>query len=226
MTDRLFCQVRRFWKNLARSGDSIRQRRGNVLECCVSPRLGYGAQAMKLFALLLILTAAPALADDLPADWEHGNPNGELAKQFPRHARRVIVPSSSEDCTKKSSIQQIGIERTQCYGKCPAYTFIVNRDGTFRYHGDVFVKRRGDWQGTVDPWRLYVIGRYVQDMNYFNLADEYTSRESDEAGAYTIVRTATRKKVVFDYGAAAPAKLIVLEEMIDSLMKDAKWRRR
>jgi hypothetical protein len=172
--------------------------------------------------------AAVAVADDLPADWEHGNPNGEIAKQFPKHARRVIAPISHDDCLKlkKEVIRQIGIERTQCYGKCPAYTFIVNGDGTFRYHGDAFVKRRGDWQGTVDPWRLNIISHYVLEMNYFDLPDEYTSHESDGAGTYTIVRTPTRKKVIFDYGPMAPAKLVVLEEMIDSLMKDAKWKRR
>src|SRR6478735_2467917 len=42
-------------------------------------------------------------------------------------------------------ITEIGIERTRCFGTCPSYTFIVKSDGSFRYNGESFTERAGDW---------------------------------------------------------------------------------
>jgi hypothetical protein len=181
---------------------------------------------VQLCALFLMLTFAMALGEDLPANWEHPGSYGELAKQFPKHPKRHIQSVRDDPCRATDyGIRQIGIERSACFGKCPAYTLIVNGDGTFQYHGKEFTKRRGDWHGTVDAKQLAVILAYISEMGYFKLMDEYTVGYSDLPGAYTMVRTRTRKKIIYNYGDSGPAKLNALQDMIDRLLGDAKWKR-
>lgn len=179
---------------------------------------------VKLASLFFVITTiAAASAVDVPLGFEHGN--GELAKQFPKHSKRHIQKWEYDDCRPADyGIRQIGLERTGCYGECPIYTLIINSDGTFRYHGERFTKRRGNWYGSVENWRLSRVLQYVSEMGYFELYDEYTTNETDGSGAYTLVKSAKRRKIIFDY-AGGPAKLVALEDMIDHLLDDAKWKR-
>lgn len=152
--------------------------------------------------------------------------SGELADQFPKHPKKHLVPTERLENPTKYDIKQIGVEHTACLGTCPVFTLIINNDGTFRYHGEAYVKRRGDWHGTVELGELNRVWRYISEMGYFDLADMYAAGVTDLPSTYSMVTTSGRKKIVCNYGEFGPAKLSALEDMLDHLLDNAKWKRR
>ena len=60
-------------------------------------------------------------------------------------------------------ISEIGIERTVCFGSCPAYSFIVSSNGNFRYEGEKHVKRAGKATGTVSVCEFEQLARFIRD---------------------------------------------------------------
>jgi hypothetical protein len=178
---------------------------------------------MKLCALSFALVTSVASASEI---WEPPAFGGEIARQFPKHPTKHIYTSHDGEChLSQAGTRQIGIERTACFGKCPVYSLVVNSDGTFRYHGEMFTKRHGNWHGSVDAGRLAGVLSYVAEMDYFGFADLYGVNETDMPGTFTLVKTHTRKKVIYDYGNVGPARLVAFEDMIDRLLEGAKWKR-
>ena len=168
---------------------------------------------MKIAFLFLVLTMTTVFG-------------GEIANQLPKHPKNHIFPANYDPFRSTNyGITRIGIEHTGCLGTCPIFTFIINSDGTFRYHGEDYAKRRGDWHGTVDLGRLNPVLRYISEMRFFNLDDEYLMPWTDLPGTYTMVVTRTHKKIVYNYAGFGPAKLAALEDIIDRLLEDAKWKR-
>ena len=167
---------------------------------------------MKLVPLLILCSLSSALG-------------GELADQFPKKPKTHVFRESFDKLMHPGDygIKQIGIERT--VGDCPFFTFMVNRDGTFRYRGEQVAKRRGDWHGTVDAGSLGEIFRYVSEMGYSTLDDKYDPGITDMPGTYTLIVSRHRKKIIFDSGGFGPAKLVALENMIDQLQTTAQWKR-
>jgi hypothetical protein len=60
---------------------------------------------------------------------------GEIASEY--KALAIKTPPMTErdqnfDQTRAedTGITEIGMERTQCYGRCPAYTIVIKSDGT------------------------------------------------------------------------------------------------
>jgi hypothetical protein len=151
---------------------------------------------------------------------------GELRDQFPAHPRKTTQADFPDPTWYPvRRIQEIGLERTRCYYKCPVYTVIIRNDGTFRYHGEEFTEHRGEWHGEVSFGQLAEVMWYVAEMDYFALSDKYISKDTDLPGAYTMVRTRERKKIIYNYGRVGPAKLDVLQKLIDDLLREAKWER-
>lgn len=177
---------------------------------------------MKLSVMIL------AIATSMACGSEPWNPptGGVIGRLFPKHPQ-IHIESPGSEVNRRSylRVEQIGIERTACYGKCPIYSLIVNRDGTFRYFGGAFVKRRGAWHGSVNTVELADVLGYAAEMNYFDLADLYGDETCDVPGVFTLVKTSTRQKAIYDYAGVGPARLKALENMIDRLLERAKWKR-
>ena len=99
---------------------------------------------------------------------------GEIQELY--HASGNVVEQESErrfgDATTHG-ITEIGIERTVCFGACPAYTFIAKSDGTFRYSGEDFVERKGTSTGTVSIHDFSLLAQFIRDSGYMELADRY-----------------------------------------------------
>src|SRR5580692_12083309 len=105
---------------------------------------------MKYFAIVLIVTACSRASAGQISDYyfkaaktNHEERSKSYIQQLAQHAQEAPEISTN------FGITEIGIERSGCFGTCPAYTFIVRSDGTFLYHGDSYVARKGDYTGTI-----------------------------------------------------------------------------
>jgi len=153
---------------------------------------------------------------------------GEISDFHFKNARNKLGEdqksrSHDEIASTNHGITEIGIERTGCFGACPSYTFIVKRDGTFRYKGFDYVERKGEFTGTISTWHFHRLAQFIRDSSFMELEDGYTRMITDSPTTYTMVVMNGKRKTVSNYANAGPTKLWAIEQLIDELMGKAKW---
>ncbi len=135
----------------------------------------------------------------------------------------AVLPGAVNPQPEPTDISAVGIERLRCYAGCPAYTFIVKADGTFRYTGDYGVERLGDYTGTVSRGRLNQVLRAIDDIGFGTFQDTYRAAFLDGPTVYTMVVADGDTKVIENYGNSGPGALWAVEQLIDSLLETAEW---
>ncbi|HEY1813715.1 MAG TPA: DUF6438 domain-containing protein [Kofleriaceae bacterium] len=129
-----------------------------------------------------------------------------------------VVPASSEVMAT--------LERQGCYGWCPIYKITIHRDGRVEYHGEEFVKVRGDAAGHLTPAQLADLDRAFDKAGYFSLADKYTEYDvTDNPTAITsYARDGLTKTITHYFGdEKAPKGLYDLETTIDTIVGTDRW---
>lgn len=121
---------------------------------------------------------------------------------------------------KSESDLLITINRTGCFGDCPAYSARIYADGTVVYVGVYSVKEIGERRHKISQGAIQALIKEFQRLDYWSLKDSY---EADEQGrgetdqqitTTSISLDGKKKQVVNIYG---PKRLDELEERIDSL---------
>jgi Domain of unknown function (DUF6438) len=118
------------------------------------------------------------------------------------------------------------LERTACYGTCPCYKVSIHADGRVEYHGEHFVKRKGDAAGQLTPAQLAALRDAFARADYFKLAASYDHPQiSDAPGVVTSFTDGGRTKTVpHNRGdSTAPADLGRLEDRIDQIVAIEQW---
>jgi hypothetical protein len=130
-----------------------------------------------------------------------------------------------------SSISQISLQRTACFGACPIYTVSIYPDGLVEFYGERFVQSLGNFTARVDPANFTVLADFVGQLGFFELEEEYRVRRepdgsvvavSDLPSRITTVVREDRAKSVLNYF-AGPAELEQLELLIDEMTNSARW---
>ncbi|HEY1269836.1 MAG TPA: DUF6438 domain-containing protein [Candidatus Binatia bacterium] len=134
---------------------------------------------------------------------------------------KVLTPEEAE--ALGPHITEIGIERDGCRGTCPIFTFIVKSDGTFRYTGERYVQHIGTYTGKVSMWDFNLLAEFIKDAGYMQLEDHYALAATDLPAAFTTVVMNGKRKIIYNYGDAAPRRLWAIQELIDSLLVHADW---
>ena len=153
---------------------------------------------------------------------------GEIASIHSNEARdKLGLNSKSRSHEEVEStihgITEIGIERTGCFGTCPAYTFTVKNDGSFRYMGEKFVERTGEFTGSVPVPEFNRLAQFIRDSGYMELEDSYTRSVTDNPTVFTMVVMNGKRRTVRNYANAGPTELWAIEQLIDDLMVKATW---
>ena len=79
------------------------------------------------------------------------------------------IPSGFRDST--STI--ITLERTACFGTCPAYHVTLYGNGTVVYEGESFVAVNGAQKSQVDPQAVKGLVDEFYNVGFFSLRDRY-----------------------------------------------------
>jgi hypothetical protein len=118
------------------------------------------------------------------------------------------------------------LERTACFGTCPVYKLTIRADGRVDYHGEHFVKRKGDATGQLKPAQLAALRNAFARADYGKLADTYDHVSvTDAPSAITSFTDGAVTKTIRHYlgDETAPAELEKLEDRIDQLVGIAQW---
>ena len=131
--------------------------------------------------------------------------------------------SHKEVDSKDHGITEIGLERTTCFGTCPAYTVFIKSNGDVRYWGDKYADRLGEHTGKVNTAAFNELAQFINDSGYMDLEDTYQRLVTDDSTAYTTVVKKGKRKVIKNYANAGPTKLWAIEELIDKLVLSTNW---
>jgi hypothetical protein len=110
----------------------------------------------------------------------------------------------------------ISIERTMCYGTCPAYSVTMRHDGTVTYRGLQHTRVSGNHTWKIDPVAVRALAKEMVSQGYFELKDEYHRMVTDNPTTYTTLTIGTRSKKIKDY-VAGPKVLKDMQRRIDEV---------
>lgn len=118
------------------------------------------------------------------------------------------------------------LERSACYGTCPAYSVTVSGDGTVAFHGGSHVVVRGDQQDHISEPAVKDLFAAFHRADFFSLKDEYTYPVTDNPTYITSIEFDGYRKAVKDYigiSAGMPDAVAQLEEHVDRTVGTWKW---
>ena len=114
------------------------------------------------------------------------------------------------------------LERTPCFGKCPAYTVSIYRSGFAVYDGRTFAPRQGRYTGRVDVATMRTLLGKAEAIGYFDLQDSYDGPVTDLPSTITRIVSGRRdKRILARYKTPPALKAFALEA--DTLLKDVVW---
>jgi Domain of unknown function (DUF6438) len=138
---------------------------------------------------------------------------------------------------------EITLERTTCFGACPAYRLSIDGDGRVRWFGVEYVHDHGERRATVPRKRIAELQRKLDELRFFerdplgNLhgpVDCIRSKTgtsctftdvticSHTSTAVLTVRTGRRTHTVRN-DHCEPSPLEELEELIDDIARTSAW---
>lgn len=130
---------------------------------------------------------------------------------------------------------KITLERTVCYGTCPAYKLTITADGAVVFEGRLFVKKEGATiKSAISQERLKQLIAEFDRVKFFSLEDDYMEDRrvcdelaTDNPTAYTSIRINGKSKTIKHYhgcrGPKVPKELTELENNIDKIVNTAQW---
>jgi ankyrin repeat protein len=180
-----------------------------------------------ILALLILLScSATALAQD--ANGSSGSPYGWTTmggiKRLPHDGRpdaKVEFPQIQDWKSLKISLQ-----RTPCFGSCPAYRVDIYGDGTVTYDGQMFVAISGAHKAKLSDDALRTLFTAFQKADFFWLLDRYAAPITDNPTQVISISFDEHNKTVEDYIGRAvgmPSDVTDLENLIDTVADTKKW---
>ncbi len=115
------------------------------------------------------------------------------------------------------------LERTPCFGKCPAYRINVYRSGLATYKGISHSKFEGDHKGRMSADTLALLLAKAESLGFFAMQDKYDGQVTDLPS--TIIRVISKerdKKVVARH--KIPAEFKELSAYADELLLGVSWQ--
>jgi len=132
-----------------------------------------------------------------------------------------------------ATLPVITLERSTCFGTCPAYKISIYGDGLVIYEGKELVKTKGDADGRITKEAVQQLVREFEKIGYLKLDDEYSTDKNCPEGwtdAPTAITSLTQndktKRVVHYYGCRGlPVleQLTALENKIDEAVNTKRW---
>ena len=141
------------------------------------------------------------------------------AERGPSTALAPAVPVTAG--TAQDPIE-ITLERTVCFGFCPAYRVTLRDDGTVEFEGQQHTKVTGKQAWKIDPAAVRALAKEMQDAGFFDLENEYRALVTDHPTVFTSLRVGSRSKRIRNY-VAGPPRLKEIEQRIDEVAGTKKY---
>jgi Domain of unknown function (DUF6438) len=121
----------------------------------------------------------------------------------------------------------VKLERTECYGTCPAYSVEIHGDGSVEYEGKAYVGKKGKQRAQIAPAALVALAARFEKAGFFHLdwADPCDLVATDHPTAKLTFTTGLRTRTIEDYhgNGCMPKVLRELEDEVDRVGGTARW---
>jgi hypothetical protein len=124
------------------------------------------------------------------------------------------------------STLEFQLERTRCYGSCPAYTVSIAGDGTVRYDGQAFVSIPGRHTAQISPAAVTELIHQFRAANFLSALPRYQSNWTDLPTQALSLHINGQIKTVVDYfglDVGLPLAIHNLETAIDKAAGSERW---
>ena len=125
----------------------------------------------------------------------------------------------------------IQLERSRCFGICPAYTVTIHGDGRVEYNGKSYVKQTGTREGRIGADKIRDLLSDFRKTKFWGITEDYSEEKckgrfcTDMATAVTeLTIKGQTHRVKHYYGCGgAPKSLFDLESAIDKTANSEQW---
>jgi len=118
------------------------------------------------------------------------------------------------------------LERTACYGNCPAYTALLRSDGIAEFCGSGNVELMGNYRATAGQQEILEIMAKLKQVDFFQFAEHYPLNRNyvipDLPYTYTTVNNGSKMKRIAD-NYDSPENLQWFEKELDAFFKQLNW---
>ncbi|PWK27925.1 hypothetical protein LV89_01332 [Arcicella aurantiaca] len=110
------------------------------------------------------------------------------------------------------------LEKTPCYGTCPAFKVIIFDNDSLVYEGFKYVAKEGISSKKIPQGTVNSLIEKFRTAHFFSFKNQYTAQISDFPTTYISFTDQGKTKKIMDYY-QAPQSLKKLEEYISDLVK-------
>lgn len=136
-----------------------------------------------------------------------------------------IPGPSAQRIRERLPIRSIVLERTPCYGSCPAYRLTLTRDGWAEYDGRMFTEREGRFRGGLPIGSFAMLAFATERIHLDEMRASYSVDVTDmPTTTVTVTRSDGRAFSISDYGDQAPPELWLLTTAMDGLAERIAWK--
>ena len=139
-----------------------------------------------------------------------------------RPAPVPTVPKETKDLQADSIY--FTMERTPCFGTCPAYKLTIYDDGSALYEGRRFAPREGRYIGKVDPSKMEALYDMASSRGFFGMEDLYDSNITDLPSVIIRVHAHGQDKQVRSRH-GAPQAFKTFAQEAEQALADVEWTR-
>lgn len=121
---------------------------------------------------------------------------------------------------------RIRLERTVCFGTCPAYTVEIRGDGRVTYTGEAYVAVGGVHRRTISRAAVAELLSLFRAADFYSLDNEYVGGVTDNPSQIVTLSIGGRRKTVADYvgwSVGMPFFVTRLEHAIDRAAGADTW---
>ncbi len=123
---------------------------------------------------------------------------------------------------QRNRITYVKMERTPCFGKCPAYQIELFRNGKVTYYGASNVDRLGMWHGELKASEVAALYRTLKNKKIATLKNAYPVLSTDLPGMNLIILNNGKKKYI-RHANAGPDYLELFAKQIDKAIETVQW---
>jgi|GEM_PF-2201527 len=119
----------------------------------------------------------------------------------------------------------IVLERSGCFGTCPAYKVRFDKTGVATYAGEAVVSMVGSYTGEITFSDFVHLCNAMEHMNFQWMKDSYEANWTDDSSATVTLydEDGDVVKSVYDYGRAGPIELWLIQQSIDGIVNKIEW---
>jgi len=125
-------------------------------------------------------------------------------------------------------ITEIRLERSICFGECPAYKVTFRQDGSAIYVGEAYSPMIGTYEADRASCPACYFGQlieWIEQQNFFDLQDVYNEDMRDTSVTTVTVVHDGKTKAVVSRDPKSPVKLWGIAMAIDGVVSNLKWNK-